>query len=86
MVNGTTGVSVDLRTFRESRGITQAGAAVLASVDAATISRIEAGQVQARPTTIVKLARALGVKATRMQAMCEAHWAAAHPDEVLRAS
>lgn len=74
----------DLRTFRESRGVTQAATGVLGEVDGSTISRIEAGQVQARRATIVKLARAFGVKATRMQAMCEAHWLAAHPDEDLQ--
>ena len=74
---------MDLRTFLSGRGISQDAAGVLAGVDASTISRICAGQVQARPTTVVKPAKALGVSAKRMQAMCEAHWLGAHPDEEL---
>lgn len=73
---------MDLRTFRRQRGLTQDHIGVLGGLDPATVSRIKAGQVQARPATVVKLARALGVKASRMQAMCDAHWEAAHQDEV----
>jgi plasmid maintenance system antidote protein VapI len=72
---------VDLRTFLASRDIPQDAAAVLADVDASTISRICAGQVRARPRTVVKLAKALGVSARRMQALCDAHYRATHPDE-----
>ena len=72
---------MDLRTFLASRDITQDAAGLLAGVDGSTISRICAGQVQARPRTVVKLAKALGVSARRMQDMCEAHWLASHPDE-----
>ena len=71
----------DLRAFLASRGISQDACGVLAGVDRSTVSLIVNGKTRARPTTVVKLARALGVKATRMQAMCEAHWLAAHPDE-----
>jgi transcriptional regulator with XRE-family HTH domain len=67
-----------LREFLASRGITQDAAGVLAGVDGSTISLIVNGKVQARPKTIVKLAKALGVKASRMQAMCDTAWAAAH--------
>ena len=72
---------MDLRTFRNQRGLTQDHIGVLGDLDAATVSRIESGQVRARPATVVKLARALGVKATRMRAMCDAHWQAAHSSE-----
>lgn len=71
---------MDLRTFRELRGLTQDHVGVLGGLSESAISRIESGQVRARPATIVKLARAFGVKATRMQAMCDAHWQAAHSD------
>lgn len=71
----------NLRTFLACRDIKQDAAGVLAEVDASTISRICAGQVRARPRTIVKLAKALGVSARRMQALCDAHYEAAHPDE-----
>lgn len=67
-----------LRDFLVSRDIRQDAAAVLAGVDASTISRIGMGQTRARPQTVVRLARALGVSARRMQAMCDASWAAAH--------
>jgi plasmid maintenance system antidote protein VapI len=70
-----------LRDFLASRDITQDAAGLLAGVDGSTISRICAGQVQARPATVVKLAKALGVSASRMQRMCEAHWLEAHPEE-----
>jgi len=72
---------MDLREFLASRGITQDAAGVLAGLDRSTISLILNGKTRARPATIVKLARALGIKASRMQAMCEAHWLEAHPDE-----
>lgn len=45
--------------------------ALIAGVDQATISRIEAGKSQARPTTVVALARGLGISARRMAAICE---------------
>lgn len=72
---------MDLRHFLAERDICQDAAGLLAGIDGSTISRIVNGQVQARPRTVVKLAKALGVSARRMQAMCEAHWLAAHPDE-----
>jgi plasmid maintenance system antidote protein VapI len=73
-----------LRDFLADRDITQDAAGLLADVDGSTISRICAGRVRARPRTVVKLAKALGVSARRMQAMCEAHWLEAHPEEQLR--
>lgn len=72
---------MDLRHFLADRGIAQDAAGLLAGVDGSTISRIVNGQARARPTTVVKLAKALGVSARRMQGMCDAHYLAAHPDE-----
>lgn len=72
---------MDLREFLALRGITQDAAGVLADLDGSTISLILNGKTRARPKTVVKLAKALGVKASRMQAMCESHWLDAHPDE-----
>lgn len=72
---------MNLREFMTKRDITQVSLAVLGGVDPATISLIVNGKTHARPATIVKLARALGVDARRMQGMCEAHWLAAHPEE-----
>jgi plasmid maintenance system antidote protein VapI len=76
---------MDLRSFLATRDISQDGARLLDGVDGSTISRIVNGQVQARPRTVVKLAKALGVSARRMQGMCEAQWLAAHPDEWISA-
>jgi transcriptional regulator with XRE-family HTH domain len=76
---------LDLRELLKSRGISQEGAAVLAGVDRSTISLILSGKTRARATTVVKLAKALGISAKRMQAMCEAHWLEAHADEQLEA-
>lgn len=70
-----------LRGLLQQRGVTLEAAAVLAGVDASTISRVINGRQQARPTTIVRLARGLGISAKRLQSMCEAHWLETHPDE-----
>jgi plasmid maintenance system antidote protein VapI len=72
-----------LGRFLGSRGVTLDGAAVLAGVNASTISRIVNGRVRARPTTIVRLARALGVSARRMQAMCDESYGASELDEAM---
>jgi plasmid maintenance system antidote protein VapI len=70
-----------LRDFLHDRDITLEAAGLLAGVDASTISRICAGQVRARPRTVVKIAKALGISARRMQALCDAHYLVTHPDE-----
>lgn len=51
-------------------------AAVLAGVSTSTISRICSGTEKARPKTVTALAKALGISARRMQAMCDASYAA----------
>jgi transcriptional regulator with XRE-family HTH domain len=73
----------DLKSLRTARGLSGVAIAVLGGVDPSTISRIEAGQVRARPATVVRLAKALGVSPKRLQRLCDAHWLAAHPDEAL---
>ena len=74
-------MTLTLREFLASRGITQDAAGLLADVDGSTISRIANGQTRARPRTVVKLAKALGVGALRMQAMCDAALPADAEDE-----
>lgn len=74
---------MELRTFLGQRGITMEAAGLLAGVTGSTISRIAAGQVCARPSTVVRLAKALGVNALRMQRMCDAAYLDAHPEKVL---
>lgn len=70
-----------LKDLFAERDLRYDAAAVLAGVDKATISRIANGKARARPETIVRLARALGVSARRMETICAASHAAANPDE-----
>ena len=70
----------------EQRGLNADQAAVLAGVNHTTVRRILRGSVRAQPKTVVSLAKALGIGAQRMQAMCDAHWLSAHPEEDLRGS
>jgi plasmid maintenance system antidote protein VapI len=74
---------MDLRQLLAERRFPMDAAALIARKDKATISRIAAGKSRARPETVVALARAFGMSARRMQAICDESWAAAHPDETL---
>ena len=56
----------ELREIRRARGLTLESVAYLAGVDAATVSRIERGEVLPRPETVVTIARALGVSVKRI--------------------
>jgi transcriptional regulator with XRE-family HTH domain len=60
-----------LRELRAERGLSQAAVALLADLDVSQVSRIERGLSKARPTSIVKLARALGIGADRMRQILE---------------
>lgn len=68
-----------LRDLLTERGIRMDAAALMAGVSPSTISRICSGTEKARPETVVSLAKALRVSARRMQALCDAAYAAAHP-------
>jgi len=70
-----------LRDLLRQRGMTLDAMAVLGGVDASTVSRIVNGRTRAKPQTVVRLARALGISAKRLQAMCDAAWAGAQADE-----
>jgi len=70
-----------LRELLAQRGLSLDAAAVLAGVDTSTISRIASGRNRARPETIVRLSRGLGISARRFQGICDASWRAAHPDD-----
>lgn len=74
-----------LKDFLEQRQVRMDAAGLLAGKDKGTISRIANGKVRAQPDTVVRLARALGVSAARMQAICDASWTAAHEDEAVPA-
>lgn len=58
--------------FRVERDLTMDAVALLGRVSTSTISRIESGKQRPSPDTVVRLAKALGVSARRMQAMCDA--------------
>jgi plasmid maintenance system antidote protein VapI len=72
---------VTLKDLFAERGLRYDAAAMLADVDKATISRIANGKARARPETVVRLARALGISARRMETICAASHAAANPDD-----
>jgi transcriptional regulator with XRE-family HTH domain len=58
-----------LRELRRERDLTVEAVAILAGIDAATVSRIERGLAQPRAKTVVRLARGLGIGARRMRAI-----------------
>lgn len=62
---------MNLKELRSQRNLTLEAVAILAGVDIATVSRIERGLVDARPETIVNLARGLGVSAARMKSIIQ---------------
>jgi len=70
-----------LRDLLAERNVRQDAAALIAGVNQSTISRICAGTVKADPATVVALAKALHVSARRVQALCDASYAAKHPAE-----
>jgi transcriptional regulator with XRE-family HTH domain len=59
----------DLLRLRNQRGLTQADLAVLTNKSEAAISRFERGERRPAPETVVKLARALRVSSTRLNAL-----------------
>ncbi len=64
---GVTAAKTGLRALRQERGLSLEAVAVLGDVDPATVSRIERRLVEARPETIVRLARAFKMSARRMK-------------------
>jgi transcriptional regulator with XRE-family HTH domain len=56
----------ELKEIRQARRLSLEAVGYLAGVDAATISRIENGQVQPRRETVVRIAQALGVAVSRI--------------------
>ena len=63
----------ELRKIRRERGLTLQAVGYLAGVDAATVSRIERGEVVPKPETIVTIAKALGVSVKRIVPKEPAH-------------
>jgi transcriptional regulator with XRE-family HTH domain len=59
----------ELLRLRNLRGFTQADLAVLSNKSEAAISRFERGELRPAPETVVKLAQALRVSATRLNGL-----------------
>jgi transcriptional regulator with XRE-family HTH domain len=59
--------TLSLRELREKRGLTQEAVGLLGGLDVSQVSRLERGLSKPRPTTVVKLARALGIRVSTMQ-------------------
>ncbi len=57
-----------LKQFRESRVLTQEELAKASGVSLSQIIRLESGKNRPRPATIRKLAKALGIGASKIQA------------------
>jgi transcriptional regulator with XRE-family HTH domain len=55
-----------LLELRHERGLSVEAVALLAEIDKGTVSRLERGLIKARPATVVKLAKALAIRAERM--------------------
>jgi transcriptional regulator with XRE-family HTH domain len=66
VATGTKRGTLSLRELRQQRGITQEALALLGGIDTAQVSRIERGLAKPRPTTVVKLARGLGIRVATM--------------------
>jgi transcriptional regulator with XRE-family HTH domain len=65
MVLSTIGTMVKLarlRALRDRQALSQRDLAERAGVSPTTVARIECGQLEPRPSTVRKLARALGVE------------------------
>lgn len=75
-------VPLDAAALFRSRGLNNTAVSVLGNIHPSTVGRIVKGEVRARPETVVALARALGIDARRMRRLCDAHYRAAHSDEV----
>jgi plasmid maintenance system antidote protein VapI len=73
-----TSTQYGLRDLLRDRGLSFEAAAVLGRTDASVISRMVNGKRQAKPETIVRLARGLGISAKRLKLMADAAWAAEH--------
>jgi DNA-binding XRE family transcriptional regulator len=58
-----------LRQLRREQGLTLDAVGVLSGRDPATISRIERGIVRPNPSTVVRVARALGISVSRLRKM-----------------
>ena len=72
-----------LRGLLRQRGLSFEAVSVMAGVDTSVVSRVVNGKRQARPESIVKLARALGMSARRLQAMADAAYDAEHQDRAV---
>jgi transcriptional regulator with XRE-family HTH domain len=61
---------VTLKELLAERDLRYDAVALIAGVDKATICRIANGKAHPRPETVVRLAKALGISARRMETIC----------------
>jgi transcriptional regulator with XRE-family HTH domain len=54
-----------IRTIRQQRGLSVDALAVLVGRNKSTVSRIERGLIEPKPETVIALASALGISASR---------------------
>jgi transcriptional regulator with XRE-family HTH domain len=66
VATGTKRGRLSLRELRQQRGLTQEAVALLGGLDTAQVSRLERGLAKPRPTTVVRLARGLGIRVATM--------------------
>jgi transcriptional regulator with XRE-family HTH domain len=78
---GTKRGRLSLRELRQQRGLTQEAVALLGGIDTAQVSRIERGLAKPRPTTVVRLARGLGIRVATMEEILANPASAESPDE-----
>jgi transcriptional regulator with XRE-family HTH domain len=61
-----------IRSYRKSKGLTLEVVSGLADLDSAHLARIELGEYVPNISTFIKIAKALGLKASELMAMIEA--------------
>jgi transcriptional regulator with XRE-family HTH domain len=64
-----------VEALRRAKQLSLTDAAVLSGLDRTTIHRIEKGRTKPRRSTVVALARGLGVSSRRLWDLAEADWA-----------
>jgi transcriptional regulator with XRE-family HTH domain len=69
-----------LREIREQRGLSLDAVAVLAGVHKSTVSRLERGLIEPSPETVVAIAEALGVSASRARRLTRGRPSIVLPD------
>jgi transcriptional regulator with XRE-family HTH domain len=61
------------------RGWPNDALALVADIDKSTASRVRTGKTRPLPTTVIRMAKGLGISVTRMRRILDATWQQAHP-------